>query len=266
MPDFEFPTQLKTLEGAPSEFHPLYEEKEGVFQMIAPLAKKVSDLGNLQKTLDTERKRANALDSSVKKWGDLKPEEVTARLAELQSLKDKIEAGEITPADNAKVEELINARMDRVKKGHDLETQRLKEDLAKEQARVSNLDALMRRTKLEQELSAAALEVGVEKHSVEDAIANALRIFEADENYSPKPKEVSGYGSDFTPKKYFAEIKDSNEKPGWFFNPKNSGYDSTLSGGSRTSTIKLRMPARWRFQRAASRSRTVVFWKLEIRR
>lgn len=228
--DFDFPVKMTTLDGAPAEFHPLYAEKDGAFNLNPILAKKIADLGNLTKSLEAERKNAGLLKSQLKAFGDRKPEEIASALEELQALKDKIEAGEIKPSDNAKIDELLNARLERVNKGHEREISRYKEDLAKKDQAIASLDTMLRRVRMEQALLNAASEVGVKKHSLEDAVANAMRMFEPDAEYNPKPKDTSGLGQDATPAKYFSEIKDSGEKPGWFFDPQNSGYDATTGG------------------------------------
>lgn len=228
--DFDFPVKMTTLDGSPAEFHSLYAEKDGAFNLNPVLAKKIADLGNLSKALESERKTAGSLKTQLKAYGDRKPEEISAALEELQSLKDKIEAGDVKPSDNAKIEELLAARIDRVNKGHEQREARLKDDLGKKDQTIAQLDTMLKRVRMEHELRTAAGKVGIQDHSIDDAVSNALRVFEPDAEYNPKPKDTSGLGQDATPTKYFSEIKDSGEKPGWFFNPKSSGYDSTVGG------------------------------------
>lgn len=246
--DFDFPLTLETLDKAPDEFKALYEEKDGKFQMLAVLAKKTTDLGNLKKALDDERKKARTLEEFKSGWGDLTPDAVKPKLEELQTLQDKIASGEIKPHDNEKIEEIIGQRLDRIQKGHEREIERVRSEVTKKDGQIKSLDDLLKRKTLEQSLRTAAVDSGVERHSVEDAVANAGRIFEPDVEYNPKPREGSGYGADYTPVRYFKEIKEAGEKPGWFFNPKTQGSD-TQPGGSPNSGVKGKVMRREEFDK-----------------
>lgn len=240
---FEFLLSYETLDQIPDEFQPLYEEKGGKYQMVAPLARKVHDLGKLNTSLEAERKNAKTNKELAEAYAaaanGLKPDELATAFEEMQALKDKVDSGEVKPEDAEKLEEIINARIERVQKGHERELERIRAEAGKKDEAVKRLDGMLRSTRLDQELRAAAAEAGIERHSIDDAILNARQVFEPDEEYNPRPREGSGYGADYRPASYFKEIKDSGEKPGWFYKPSNQGSDVVPGGRTGAGGKKI---------------------------
>jgi hypothetical protein len=101
--DFEFPAKVDDLETIPEQFRGVYiqqdGEKSGV--LIEQLAKKTTDMGNLQTSMQTDRKRLNQAEKALKRWEALggTPDELADKLSTWSELGESPDALRQTLAD-----------------------------------------------------------------------------------------------------------------------------------------------------------------------
>ena len=227
-------TIYKTAEEIPEGFADLYSERNGQFELTGiENVKTQGDIDRVQEALRKEKADHKAAKDRLSKFGELDPEVIPVQLEELASAKAQLEAftkdGKL---DETKLEPIIEARIkratgplerDKSQLQRDLETARKATEMAA--AEVVGLRGTITMTTVERSIRDAALAAKVVPTAVDDAVLNAMRVFEVTEAGRVLTRDNVDAMPGIEPKEWFKDQQD--KKPHW--------WPQSVGGGSRGS-------------------------------
>jgi len=226
---FKFPLIVDGLDVVPEEFQGLYAEQEnGKFKLVDALAKLVKDEGGKKKTIENLRKKETELQELLDSLGDFTIDDLKAAAEELQEIKDKIEAGELTEGDDQKIEEIVAKRTQRMQDRHKKDLEKKDSEIQKRDEGLATRDKKISSLTVDRDLKDAAIAAGVQSHSIDDAMRAGREVFSVNDEFETSVRENSGYESDFTPQQFFEEHKSSRP---WFMDLSNQGAGNVGSDG-----------------------------------
>jgi len=156
------------VDALPEALRGFYVEQDGKFVLDADVDAHPK-VGGLKSALDKERgekdKAAKEFKALKDKIGDMDPEKAREALKRIQELEDK------KLLDEGKVEELIQARTDRMKKDHESQVTAFQTQLKEKDTRISTLGGRLRTLVLDGSIRDEALKAGVKPEHVEDVIS-----------------------------------------------------------------------------------------------
>lgn len=227
-------TIYKTAEEIPEGFADLYTERNGQFELSGIEGVKTQgDIDRLQEAIRKEKTDHKAVRDRLLKFGDLDPDLIPAQLEELTSAQAQLEAftkdGKL---DETKLEPIIEARIKRATGPLERQTSQLQRDLdaarkATEMsaAEVTGLKSTITMTTVERSIRDAALAAKVVPTAVDDAVLNAMRVFEVTETGRVLTRDNVDAMPGIEPKEWFKDQQD--KKPHW--------WPTSVGGGSRGS-------------------------------
>jgi hypothetical protein len=221
--------EYATLEEIPEPLRGAYVEKDGKFVLDLDAS---GDDGKLKGALEKERRDRAALEKTLsdlkKQLGDADPAKAREALKTLADLEEKALLGDLPPTLQAKVDELVAKRTERMAADH----KKREEDLQGENK--------LHRTKLEELLidnaiRSAAGKAGVRQTAVEDAVLLGKTVFRLkDGNPVPMKGEEVIYGKEankpMTMEEWIAER--AADRAHWFEQSTGGGAPPP-AGGSR---------------------------------
>lgn len=214
----------------PEEFRSLYTEKGGKWELTGISGVKTSaDVARLQEGLTKERNEHKATKDKLAAWGDLKPEEVTAKL----DLIPELEAAAKGKLDDAKVEEIVARRVEGTIKSKlapvERENARLKAEAAEAKALAELLQGEKKQRKVHDSVRAALVASKAIPEAHEDALLLADRVFEVAEDGRTVTRDNVGVTPGLEPSAWIAEMQE--KRPHWWPGSSGGGAGGSGRGG-----------------------------------
>lgn len=153
--------------GLPDAIKALYVERNGAFILEVD---GLVDRSALEKERDERAKASRAFQELKDKIGDLDPAAARAALARVQELADK------KLLDEGKVDELIQARTDAMRKDHEAQVNGFKTQVTERDQRIAALTGTVKTLRINSELTPLALKKGIRAEALQDAIARMTII------------------------------------------------------------------------------------------
>jgi hypothetical protein len=228
-------TIYKTAEEIPEGFADLYSERNGQFELTGIEGVKTQgDIDRVQEALRKEKTDHKAVRDRLLKFGELDPDVIPAQLEELTSAKAQLEAftkdGKL---DETKLEPIIEARIKRATGPLERDKSQLQRDLDAARkatevaaAEVTGLKSTIVMTTVERTIRDAALAAKVVPTAIDDAVLNAMRVFEVTEAGRVLTKDNVDAMPGIEPKEWFKDQQD--KKPHWW--PQSVGGNSRGGG------------------------------------
>jgi hypothetical protein len=217
---------VDTLDGVPEQYHDLYTEKDGKFELTG-----VEDVLSLTvvKALKTEngarRISEKAAKEALAKWGDRKPEETLLLLDRIPEL----EAAAEGKLDDNKINEIVQKRL-----GHHTGPLQRKLDeatkaIAERDAAIDGFTKKERtRTIHDAVREAVAKATGFQPNALEDALMYADRHFEINEDGKVTTKDGVGVTPGIDPVVWLSEMQ--GKKAHWWGQTQGSGSNGSVKG------------------------------------
>lgn len=234
----------------PTGFEDLYTEKDGKFALTGVEGmKSQEDINRIQAGLVLERtdhkKTKDKLATIVAVLGDLKPEDVVAKLDLVDELQAKVDAkGKDGAPDEAAIERIVETRVKRALAPVERERDGLKKQVGDLTVERDSLGGTIRKGKLEDQVRSAAVALKVLGPAVDDVLLNANQLFEIDEaTGKAMTKDNVGVTPGLSPDVW---LKDMQEKrPHWW--PASQGGGALGSGkdGGKSVMGNPWSPANW---------------------
>lgn len=216
------------------DFASLFVEKGGKWEIngIEGL-KTAGDIARVEKSLKAERDEHAKTKAALGAWGDMKHEDVVAKLDRIAELEEAAKG----KLDDAKIDELVNRRLESTLKARlgpvEREAKKAKEEhalLLKENAELKAREA---RRAIHDHVRAAAQSEKVSPDAMEDVLLNAELMFEIGEDGRPVTRELAGaspgrsVAAGLDAAAWLEEMK--AKRPLWW--PQSEGGGSRGSGG-----------------------------------
>lgn len=218
------------LDEIPEEYRGLYTEKNGKFEITGVEGIKTqADVDRVQASLKKERDEHKATKDKLVAWGEMKPEDVTAKLARIEELevaaKGKIDEAKLDDMANKRAEAIARSKLGPVER--ELATLRAKDKENSE--KLTGYETKERLRNVHDAVRGALVETKALPEAHEDALLLAERTFEVTEEGRVVTKDgVAGVAPGLSPKDWLASLQ--AKRPHWW--PGNVG------GGSRGSDGK----------------------------
>ena len=223
---------MDSLEGVSADIAALYTEKNGKFELTGIGGVKTpADIQRVQQALEHEKANHLKTKESLTVWGDLKVEDVMAKLDRIPEL----EAAAAGKLDEAAIEDIVSRRVTGTIKSQVAPLERNIANLTKERdtlaEAVGQFQQKERTRTIHDNVGKALVEAKVIDHARDDAIILAERIFEvrADDN-AVVTRDGVGVTPGLTPKEWMAEIQAAGTKPHWW-GPTSGGGAGGAGGG-----------------------------------
>ena len=127
---------VETLDGIEEHYHSLYTQKGNRFEFTGVEGFKTqADLDRVQVALNKERETRTQYETTLKAWGDRKPEDVLPVLDRLPELEAAAEAGK-KKLDQSQIDGIVNGRLAPIQR----ESEKYKTELAAAQAKVQEYE------------------------------------------------------------------------------------------------------------------------------
>jgi len=217
------------LDEIPEPFRELYTEKAGKYELTGIAGVKTSaDVARINVSLEKERTEHAATKAKLGAWGDLKHEEVIAKMDRIEEL----EAAAGNKLDASKLEELANKRADGIVKTRVAPLERQLKALEKEKNELlesnTKLSSKERTRNREDVLRPLLIEAKILPEHHEDVMMYAERHLELTDDGKWIAKEgLSGVTAGSLPKDWLVELVE--KRPGWL--PGSTGGGARGSGG-----------------------------------
>lgn len=179
MPEAQIELSYDSADAIPAGFAGLYDEVDGKFTLAGVSGMKTQqDVNNVQEALRKERADHNAAKTSLKAWGDLKPDEVMTQLDRIKEL-EAAGAGKI---DETKMTELVEARLTQKTAPMERQITTLTTDNEALKAENANLKSSIERRDMNDEVRAIATEMKVLPTAIADVELVAAMFMEKGED------------------------------------------------------------------------------------
>jgi hypothetical protein len=219
------------LEEIAEPFRELYTEKNGKWELTGIAGVKTSaDIARVQESLTKERNDHKATKAALSAWGELKPDEVTAKLDRMGEL-ELAAKGKI---DEAKIEEIVQKRVEGTLRSKltpvERENGKLKELLANTEKEVGSLKGEKRTRTIHDAVRRALTGAKARPEAEEDALLLAERVFDVSEEGKPVTRDGVGVTPGLDPAAWLAEIQPRRQH-WWPPSVGGGGRGSGPSGG-----------------------------------
>lgn len=230
---FDWNKKYETLDEIDEDKRGAFEEKDGKFQVVKAL-----DPSGLKATLEKKNAEIKALKPFKQKLEGMGLEDdaletLVDDLDELSDLRAQKEAGDLGGGDaEKKVEELVAKRVEAANKKHQRELNKAlaERDEAKEE--LGQAKGALKTVSLETKARALATKHKIADHSIDDVLLKVSGAFDLDEEGNPSREDGMSLDD------WFDETVPT--KPGWTFNPQNSGSGADGGGnGAGGRTVKM---------------------------
>lgn len=214
----------------PEGFADLYSEKDGKWHLTGIKGMKTTaDTDKLSKSLREERAAHKTTKDKLAKLGgdDVDIDEVVEQLDELEDLRARVEAGEGGKVDEAKLEELVEARLKRQLRPIERERDQLKSRNQELEAETGELRTTINNGTIESRLRELATEEKVVGSAMDDIVFMGTHLFEIAEDGAIVAKDgARGIEAGITPDVWLGDMKE--KRPHWWPTSQGGG-----AGGGR---------------------------------
>lgn len=219
--------QLDTLDGVDAALHELYEEKDGKFN-LRPIEglKPVEEFNVVHRALAKERDDHKTTKTKLVSFGDLNPEEVRAKLDQMEELKILAEG----KVDEKKMEQLVESRL-RIKVAPvERERDQLKAQNLELGQAVEAFKGRDRTRTIADAVQAAARAAKIVDTAIEDAVMLAERMFDVQDG-NVVTKDNVGVTPGVDPATWLSDM--IQKRPHWL--PASKGGGGRPGSGDGTS-------------------------------
>ena len=196
----------------PEGYADLYTEKDGKWHLTGVKGMKTeTDTNKLSKSLREEREAHKKTKDKLAKLGgdDVDIDEVVEQLDELEDLRARIEAGEGGKVDEAKLEELVEARLKRQLKPLERERDQLKSRNQELDGENSQLKTVINNGAIESHLRELATSENVVGSAIDDIVFMGTHMFEVAEDGAIVAKDgARGVEAGVTPDIWLTDMKE----------------------------------------------------------
>lgn len=217
-------------EDIPEGYADLYTEKDGKWLLTGIKGMKTEeDTNKLSKSLREERAAHKATKDKLAKLGgdDVDIDDVVSQLDELEDLRARVEAGEGGKVDDAKLEELVEARIKRQLRPIERERDQLKSRNQELEGENGELKTTINNGTIESRLRELATNEKVVGSAMDDIIFMGTHLFEVAEDGAIVAREgARGVEAGITPDVWLGDMKE--KRPHWW--PQSQGGGA---GGGR---------------------------------
>lgn len=258
---FDFPLTVESIDAVPPEFQSLYEDKgdEGI-HLNEALAKKVSDTGNLHKSLQAERKTRANLERELKGFKSIgeSPDAITQMIEGYRSIADTPEALQELLAQKDKLlegkdtEKVVQQVRDAAARELTKAQEQFKTQLAEKDGRITLVSAAMEREMID---SAATAEIVKQKGIPElllPVVRRQIKVVEEDGRFVRRivddegDTKVNGKGEPMTIADLVTEMRNNDLYARAFDGEGRGGSGAPASpGGGGNRVTKTYTLAEW---------------------
>jgi hypothetical protein len=221
----------------PEGYADLYTEKDGKWHLTGVKGMKTeTDTNKLSKSLREERDAHKKTKDKLAKLGgdDVDIDEVVEQLDELEDLRARIEAGEGGKVDEAKLEELVEARLKRQLKPLERERDQLKSRNQELEGENGQLKTTINNGTIESRLRELATSENVVGSAMDDIVFMGTHMFEVAEDGAIVAKEgARGVEAGITPDIWLADMKE--KRPHWWPASQGGGAGGGAGGAGSGS-------------------------------
>ena len=231
---------IESLDGVPEQFHELYEERDGQFEITGISGMKTqADVDRLQESLRKERGVSKELRGKVTGFGEHTPETIEELQGQVEDLQLQIEAAkkEGGPSEED-LDKMAESRALMRIKPLERQIAKLQGALEEITGERDKLAANETRTTLvgSVERSAQSKDVGIQKEvlAAGDIALFAERTFEVIDGEVVSREGIPGITPGLSPEQVFLDIKESGSRPYWFGPTVGAGAGGGKGGGQET--------------------------------
>lgn len=215
----------------PEQFRELYTEKSGKWEITGiDGVKTPEDVRRVQESLTKERNDHKTTKAALTAWGELKPDEVTAKLSRIEELETAVK-GKI---DDAKLDEMANKRAEAIVKTKlspvERELAQIRAQAKEKDEKLSAYETRERQRTVHEKVGKAFLTSKGLPEALDDALMQAERVMEVTEDGRVVTKDGVGVTPGLEAAAWLAEMQP--KKPHWW--PGNQGGGAR---GSGTGTV-----------------------------
>lgn len=229
---------VDTLDNIPAQFHELYTERNGKFEINAIEGLKTqADIDRLQISLNKERIEHKATKDKFAPLNGFDISEIQAKLDRIPEL----EAAASGKLDDVKLNELVETRLKGRVAPIERELLNAKKDLTAKDEIIQSFAVKERSRAISSAVSTAARKAGIQDTAFEDAIILAERVFDVDETGAVVVKDQVGFTPGIDPNTWFSELQP--KRPHWWAESRGGGASGT--GGNRTGIVNPFTDENW---------------------
>ena len=215
-------------EDIPVGFESLYTEKNGKWELTGVKGIRTeADVTRVQNALTKERADHKKAKEALSAFGDLKPDEVLAKLDKISEL-EELAKGKV---DDTKIDELVEKRIKSRIAPIEREKQTLSQKVTELTSEVEKFKVTQVRQTIQESVRQAATKAKILPEAIEDALVLAERVFVLDETGRVQVKDESGFTAGVDPEVWFTEIQ--AKRPHWWGTSQGAG--SRPGGGASGS-------------------------------
>ena len=205
-------------EDIPVGFESLYTEKNGKWELTEVTGIRTeADVARVQNALAKERADHKKAKDALGSFGDLKPDEVLAKLDRIAEL-EELAKGKV---DETKIDELVEKRIKSRIAPIEREKQTLTQKVTELTGEVEKFRIGQTRQTIQESVRQAAVKAKLLPEAVEDALVLAERVFVLDETGRVQVKDDSGFTAGVEPEVWFTEIQ--SKRPHWWGTSQGAG-------------------------------------------
>lgn len=221
---------VDTLDDIPQQFHELYSERNGKFELTGVEGIKTqADVDRLQTALNKERTDHRNLRDKFAPISSLDINDVIGKLDRFEEL----ELAAKGKLDDSKLEEIVSTRMKSRIAPLERERDQLKTTLQeREQVLTQYQQKELRRT-INDKVREAATAARILPEAIEDALLLAERTFEVTEDGRVVTKDGVGVTPGIEPSVWFTDLQ--NRRPHWWGDSRGGGATGSRGNGGGTN-------------------------------
>jgi hypothetical protein len=166
-------------EEIPEVFRELFTERNGKWECTGIAGMRtLADFERMQEGIKRERKEHDETKLKLRAWGDLKPEDVQAKLDRFDEMEAKLEAGH--KPDDEKLNKLVETRLKSKLAPVERANAELVAKLADREGKIAEYQNRERQRQIHDEVRTARVKTKAREDAEEDILLNAERMFEVD--------------------------------------------------------------------------------------
>lgn len=219
----------ESVDDIPETYRDLYSERGGKYVLTGVEGVKTqTDIDRLNQSLEAERQAHEQTKQKFSPWAEMDHEDVISKLDKYPEL----EAAAADKLDDAKIDEIVERRVDGTIKSRTAPIDRARIAAEKERDELREENTVLKAEKskriIHDSVREALTKAKVLPEAFEDALMLAERIFEIQEDGTLLTKDQVGVSPGIDPSSWLTEIQD--RRPHWW--PASQGGGSGGSGNS----------------------------------
>lgn len=216
-------TVYATKEEIPAGYEDLYTEKGGKWELTEVKGIKTeADVARVQTALSKERADHKKAKEALSAFGDLKPDEVLAKLDRINELEDLVKG----KPDDAKINEMVESRIKVRIAPLEREKANLTKQVGELTTEIENFKVEGTKRTVVETIRQAAAKAKILPEAIDDALLLGERVFTIDESGSIVVKDGSGFTPGINPDVWLTELQP--KRPHW--------WGTSIGGGGKPGT------------------------------